>query len=113
MILLKPDIPNQVIKVFVRKEYPQYDVKLVDAQTQIVTEYVSIPTVSEGIAEIIIPPELTAKSWYNLLVFYDDVLQNYTMIYCDTDTDQRYSNLKEFYDIPEGGEPEYVLPKSN
>lgn len=113
MLLLKPDIPNQIVKVFVRNEHTQYDVKLVDAQTQVETEYISIPNVNEGIAEITIPPELSAKSWYNLFIYFEDVLQNYSMIYCDTETDQRYSNLKEFYDIPDGGEPEYVLPNSN
>lgn len=109
MQLLLPEVPDQTITVLVRNEYETYDIKLVNAQTHEETEYEDTPTVSEGIATFTIPSELTAKNWYNFFAFYNDVLQNYTMIYCDTNTDQQYSGMGEYFDVPDEEVPEYKM----
>ena len=109
MQLLLPEVADQSITVMVRSEHSTYEIKLVDSQTHEETEYEDRPVVSEGIATFSITPELVAKSWYNFFAFKDGILQNYTMIYCDTDTTQQYSGLGTYFDVPTEEAPAYKL----
>lgn len=110
MILVEPGNKLHIFKVFVRNEYTDYDVSIVNSQTNIVTKINGTQSVSEAIAELEIQFDFEEKNWYNLYVSKDDVLQNYSMIYCDIGIAQRYSNFKNKYITPVGNTPEYVMP---
>jgi hypothetical protein len=110
MILLKPNIPNLKVTVFVRNEFAAFDVKLVNSQTGIYTDWVETVTLDgTGKVTFKIPDALEEGNWYNLFVLKKDVLQNYSMIYCTANPDQQYNILKKEVKMPQAETPKYKM----
>lgn len=112
MILLQPTILNQQLTVFVRDQQDIYKATVTNQSTNEETEFdVDDTFLNEGALFFTLPVAPLKNTFYTIILRSEiGEVVSYYVAYCGTNTNQRYSRLKDEFALPAKDKVSFNIP---